>query len=79
MLIQEKIEAEKTLFTDIQKKLGHNCLVDLNDMALKVGDYLEKVSEYRFSALIGLYFPIYFPGFKFLSFLEIIYDNTNNR
>ena len=67
------------MFTKIQEKLGHNCLVDLNDLALKVGDFFETVAEYRFPAFVGLYFPVYFPNFKFLSFLEIISDNTNNR
>lgn len=70
---------ENEQFTDMQKLVGFNCLLNMNDLLIKTEDYTDQVATVKLPSFIGTYLPNQLKHFNLLGLMEIVYDKTFNR
>ena len=70
---------ENEQFSDLQKMIGFNCLLNMNDLFIKTEEYVQKVAEVKLPCFIGTYLPNQLNYFNLLGLLENVYDKTFDR
>lgn len=78
-LTPEKIDIEGNQFSQLQKIVGFNCLLNMNDLFINTEEFIERVATVKLPCLIGLYLPNQLAHFNLLGLFEIVYDKTFDR